>query len=317
MAGSTLRQPIWLKKARAIPNREGSITGWHRKIWVKDWDYTPTPIISASFGSNFPAWNTFTAARNCALQGLYVELGAFKLLVYLDFREVEDNEAHPYRQLAAQLGGRGVANIEDALREMLNPPAVPAPASKPEPIKLSVRASGILLHPTSLPGRFGIGDLGDAAYRFVDFLAASSQHYWQVMPLGPTSYGDSPYQALSALAGNPLLISLERLVAEHTLAPWDFDGAPLFTKNKVDYGPVIEFKQRLLHISFENFKTARGDAQKKELAAFTTANKSWLEDYALFAALKDHHAGRELECMGAGYRHARAGGPRALAPGAE
>jgi len=120
------------------------------------------------------------------------------------------------------------------------------------------RASGILLHPTSLPGRFGIGDLGSAACRFIDFLAGSGQQLWQIMPLGPTSYGDSPYQTLSAFAGNPSLISLERLVEDQYLAPWDFLGAPDFPAQTVDYGPVIDYKQRLLRLSFENFKSQQG-----------------------------------------------------------
>jgi 4-alpha-glucanotransferase len=231
----------------------------------------------------------FSSQELCT-KGLYVELGAFKYVVYLDFREVEDDQEHHYRQLAAKLGGRGVPSIEEALREMLHPPKPPEIVKIPEPFKFE-RASGILLHPTSLPGRFGIGDLGDAAYHFVDFLAGSQQHYWQIMPLGPTSYGDSPYQAISAFAGNPLLISLERLVEEHYLAPWDFDGAPVFPEHSVDYGPVINFKQRLLRLSFENFKANASGAQKTELAAFINQNQSWLEDYALFAALKEAHEG--------------------------
>jgi 4-alpha-glucanotransferase len=148
-----------------------------------------------------------------------------------------------------------------------------------------------LLHPTSLPGRFGIGDLGDAARRFVDFLAASGQQLWQIMPLGPTGYGDSPYQTLSAFAGNPLLISLERLVDEHILAPQDLAAAPPFPGDRVDFGRVIEFKQRLLRLSFENFKLNASEPQRQQLAAFIADNHGWLDDYALFAALKDHHAG--------------------------
>jgi len=158
-------------------------------------------------------------------------------------------------------------------------------------VKKPARTSGILLHPTSLPGRFGIGDLGAAAYRFVDFLADSRQQLWQIMPLGPTSYGDSPYQALSAFAGNPLLINLEKLVAEHCLAPWDFDNAPVFSAHQVDYGPVIDFKQRLLRLSYENFKNNASNEQKAALADFIEGQVSWLEDYALFAALKDQHGG--------------------------
>ena len=164
------------------------------------------------------------------------------------------------------------------------------PAAEAE-VKQARRASGVLLHPTSLPGRFGIGDLGDAAYRFVDFLAAGGQQYWQIMPLGPTSYGDSPYQALSALAGNPLLINLERLIEERWLAPWDLDTAPPFPPDRVDYGPVIDFRQRLLRLSYDNFKINASRARRDELADFVTANAWWLDDYALFAALKEHHGG--------------------------
>ncbi|MGC9333583.1 MAG: 4-alpha-glucanotransferase, partial [Anaerolineae bacterium] len=226
-------------------------------------------------------------------EGLYVELGAFKYVVYLDFREVEDDAEGRYAQLAAALAGRGVpassGGIAGALREMFEPRGEGEPAAAFSPS--SGRASGILLHVTSLPGRFGIGNLGDAAYRFVDFLAASGQQYWQVMPLGPTSYGDSPYQALSAFAGNPLLINLERLVEDRCLAPWDLNDAPQFPDNRVDYGPVIDYKQRLLRLSCENFQTNASDALRGELDDFVAANRWWLDDYALFAALKEHYGG--------------------------
>jgi 4-alpha-glucanotransferase len=217
-------------------------------------------------------------------EGLYVELAAFKYQVFMDFREVEDLDGN-YARLAALLNGRGVPSIDDALAEMLKPP-------EPEPVDPFPRASGILLHVTSLPGRFGIGNLGDAAYRFVDFLEASGQRYWQIMPLGPTSYGDSPYQALSTFAGNPLLISLERLVQDGLLAPWDLDGAPAFPDDHVDYGPVIKFKDRLLRVSHFHFKTNGSEALVGELAAYTARNKWWLDDYALFAALKGQAAAR-------------------------
>ena len=173
----------------------------------------------------------------------------------------------------------------------INPTEPTTPKTSAKPAKRTPRTSGILLHPTSLPGRFGIGDLGEAAYRFVDFLADSRQQLWQIMPLGPTSYGDSPYQALSAFAGNPLLINLERLVEEHCLAPWDFDGAPVFSEDVVDYGPVINFKQGLLRLSYENFKNNASPTQKAALAAFKKQQQSWLQDYALFVALKDQHGG--------------------------
>src|SRR6266545_5569188 len=97
------------------------------------------------------------------------------------------------------------------------------------------RASGILLHPTSLPGRFGIGDLGDEAYRFADFLIASGQSLWQVLPLGPTGYGDSPYACYSAFAGNTLLISPERLFKERLISKSDLASLPSFPNGKVDF----------------------------------------------------------------------------------
>src|SRR5262245_19697829 len=103
------------------------------------------------------------------------------------------------------------------------------------------RASGILLHPTSLPGPGGVGDLGDAAYRLVDWMATAKQRRWQIMPLGPTGYGDLPYASLSALAGNPVLISLNRLVQDGMLPPDALDDTPNFPADHVEFGPVIEW----------------------------------------------------------------------------
>src|ERR687883_192860 len=117
------------------------------------------------------------------------------------------------------------------------------------------RSSGILLHPTSLPGRFGIGDLGQEAYRFVDFLVDSGQGLWQVLPLGPTGYGDSPYQCFSAFAGNPLLVSPDLLVEQGLLSKGDVKHPPKFHATRVDYGPVIEYKRALLARAFEAFSS--------------------------------------------------------------
>lgn len=156
-----------------------------------------------------------------------------------------------------------------------------------------LRASGILLHPTSLPGAGGIGDLGQAAYAFVDFLAETGQSLWQVLPLGPTGYGDSPYQCFSAFAGNPLLISLETLVEEGWLTAEDLAEAPAFHAERVDYGPVIEFKNRLLWQAHDNFKAKATETDKAAYLAFVERSKSWLEDYAMFRALKDEHGGAE------------------------
>ncbi len=231
------------------------------------------------------------SSRELSDQGMYAELGAFQCVVYLDFREVVDDAEGHYAQLAASLGGRGVPSIAEALQAMLQPPEEPEVVAVEAEPELFPRGSGLLLHLTSLPGRFGIGDMGDAAYRFVDFLAESSQRYWQIMPLGPTSYGDSPYQGLSALAGNPLLISLERLVELRCLASWDLDTAPNFPENRVEYGPVIGWKQRMLRLSYDNFKMNASEGLKDELDAFCTAHAWWLDDYALFAALKEHYGG--------------------------
>jgi 4-alpha-glucanotransferase len=153
------------------------------------------------------------------------------------------------------------------------------------------RASGILLHPTSFPGRFGIGDLGDEAYAFVDFLAASGQSLWQVLPLGPTGYGDSPYQCFSAFAGNPLLISPQRLIQTGLLSDDDLSGAPRFRRKRVDFGPVIEYKKALLEKTFDNFKRLTDTILQAEFMDFCQGAAWWLEDYALFRALKDAHGG--------------------------
>ncbi|MCP4400897.1 MAG: 4-alpha-glucanotransferase [bacterium] len=152
------------------------------------------------------------------------------------------------------------------------------------------RSSGILLHPTSLPGKFGIGDLGEHAYRFVDLLAECRQKLWQIFPLGPTGYGDSPYQSFSAFAGNPLLISLEALVEEDWLAEADLAHEP-FDAHRVDYWPVIQCKTAILAKAHRNFLNSATSEQKADFETFCEKQESWLEDYALFMALKDTHEG--------------------------
>lgn len=151
------------------------------------------------------------------------------------------------------------------------------------------RASGILLHPTSLPGSNGIGDLGDPAYRFVDWLAAAKQRRWQVMPLGPTSYGDSPYASLSALAGNAMLISLERLVREGLIDQAALDTVPSFPNDHIDFGPVIDWKMGVLQSAFARFVVNTDAAQRALFEAFCHAQAAWLDTYALFAAAKEAH----------------------------
>jgi 4-alpha-glucanotransferase len=154
------------------------------------------------------------------------------------------------------------------------------------------RSSGILLHPTSLPGKFGIGDLGEAAYAFVDFLAASGQSLWQVLPLGPTGYGDSPYQCFSAFAGNTLLISPELLVKEGLLSAADLAHAPSFSAERVAFGEVIKFKNQLLAKVFGNFRRTTDTGLRADFEAFNQHAASWLDDYALFRALKDAQGGK-------------------------
>jgi 4-alpha-glucanotransferase len=158
-------------------------------------------------------------------------------------------------------------------------------------VMANTRKSGILLHPTSLPGRWGIGELGAAAYTFVDFLAAAGQQLWQVMPLGPTGYGDSPYQGFSAFAGNPLLISLDQLIEERLLAQEDLADAPAFSDTRADYGMVIPFKLAVLRRSFERFKASATIEQRRALADFRTEQRGWLANYTLFAAIKEAHGG--------------------------
>lgn len=153
------------------------------------------------------------------------------------------------------------------------------------------RASGILLHPTSLPGKYGIGELGQSAYDFVDFLVESGQSLWQILPLGPTGYGDSPYACFSALAGNPLLIDLDTLVAEGDVDAGDLAQAADFPSDYVDFGPVISFKTAILHRAARNFRARADAARCADFEQFCAENAGWLEDYALFMALKDAHGG--------------------------
>lgn len=153
------------------------------------------------------------------------------------------------------------------------------------------RASGILLHPTSLPGAYGVGDLGAQSFAFVDFLADAGQTLWQVLPLGPTGYGDSPYQCFSAFAGNTLLVSPDQLAADGLLHKSDLDDAPLFPTDRVDFGEAIKFKNRLLSRAFGNFKRANPVALRAEFESFRQRESAWLADYALFRALKDARGG--------------------------
>ncbi len=154
------------------------------------------------------------------------------------------------------------------------------------------RSSGVLMHPTSLPGSYGIGDLGPQAYRFIDFLYASGTKVWQILPLGPTGYGDSPYQSFSAFAGNPYLISPDLLLDENLLHPDDLSAHLDFSDEFVEFGRVIGWKLNLLERAFIRFKREPGLASiREEYAAFCADSANWLDDYALFMAIKEANGG--------------------------
>src|SRR5262245_31296154 len=155
------------------------------------------------------------------------------------------------------------------------------------------RTSGVLLHPTSLPGPFGIGDFGPEARRFVDFLAAAGQSFWQIMPLGPPSYGGSPYASTSAFAGNIALISPEKLVVSGLLTESDLHEASDFTPGAVDFAKVESTKRRWLERGFGAFRDRlKTDAAlKHHYESLVASLAPWLDDYALFAAMKDVHEG--------------------------
>ena len=155
-------------------------------------------------------------------------------------------------------------------------------------VVIDQRSSGILLHPTSLPGPYGIGDLGPAAVQWLDWLAAAGCHYWQTLPLGPTGFGDSPYQCFSAFAGDPYLISPDLLIEDGLI---DHPDHPTFTSDAVDYGAVIPWKLAVLDAAFDHFRSAPSKALFEAHAAFREQHRSWLEDYALFMAIKDDQGG--------------------------
>ena len=164
------------------------------------------------------------------------------------------------------------------------------------------RASGILLHPTSFPSPYGIGDMGKGAYDFIDFLQKSGQRLWQILPLTPTGFGDSPYQSFSAFAGQPLIISPERLMDMGLLTEDDLADCPAGDGKNVDYGQIVPWKNSILKKAFESFKNVTDKELLKAFKAFIKENKSWLHDYALFMSCKEKHEGRSWNSWEEEYR---------------
>lgn len=172
------------------------------------------------------------------------------------------------------------------------------------------RQSGILLHPTSLFSPYGIGDLGPGAYAWIDFLAAAGCRLWQVLPLGPTGYGDSPYQSFSTFAGNPYLISPQILLNEGLLTLNDLNHLPSFSEKRVDFGMLISWKLALLEKAYFHFERANNTNLEQDFSQFKQEQSAWLEDYTLFMALKEAHNGQPWTQWEAPLRDRR---PKALA----
>jgi 4-alpha-glucanotransferase len=164
------------------------------------------------------------------------------------------------------------------------------------------RAAGILLHPTSLPGPHGCGDIGPSAYRFVDWLAAARQKLWQVLPLSPTGFGNSPYAAASAFAGNPLLISIEALRDDGLLSDDDISAVPSFPHEQVSFVESSVWKNDLLRRAYGRLLTPGCAAHTEPFERFRAEQAGWLDDYALFMALREAHDGRVWTAWGAAIR---------------
>jgi 4-alpha-glucanotransferase len=153
------------------------------------------------------------------------------------------------------------------------------------------RSGGVLCHPTAFPSRYGVGDLGKGAYDFIEWLAGAGQQLWQVLPLGPTGYADSPYQSFSAFAGNPLLISPDGMAWSGLLPADALLDAPDFPSDRVDFGAVITYKQMLFRRSFEHFRAQGTDDQRRGFESYRATQAAWLSDFGLFMALKGYFGG--------------------------
>lgn len=160
-------------------------------------------------------------------------------------------------------------------------------------MKETTRLSGILLHPTSLSSPYGIGDLGEEAYEFINFLEKAGQHLWQVLPLNPTGYGDSPYQSFSAFAGQTLLISPAHLKELGLIEGYEILHCPMQDESHIDYGVIIPWKQRIFELAYKRFRMSSyaNDNLRKEYESFCSENAFWLNDYALFMSVKKLHGG--------------------------
>ncbi|MGD0339570.1 MAG: 4-alpha-glucanotransferase [Bacteroidota bacterium] len=153
------------------------------------------------------------------------------------------------------------------------------------------RSSGILLHPTSLPGPFGSGDLGAESYKFIDLLLSTGQSLWQMLPIGPAGMANSPYMSLSAFAGSPLFIDLCELVSHGWLTHYDLDGMPHFSDQRVNYPQVTTARMAMLAKAAKNFFLKRNEEDSQQFETYCSTEKSWLEDYSLFQALNDRYDG--------------------------
>jgi len=172
------------------------------------------------------------------------------------------------------------------------PAAAPPSPGGPLFAWLQDRGAGVLLHPTSFPGNQGIGTLDTAAERFLDFLAAAGLRHWQICPLGPTGFGDSPYQCFSAFAGNPYLIDLEALVTAGLLDSADLRPLRALPVDRIDFGALYHLKWPLLHAAHARLSAGKGREPYGSFADFKRLHAEWLAPYALFRALKDHHQGQ-------------------------
>ena len=157
--------------------------------------------------------------------------------------------------------------------------------------KTNHRYSGVLVHPTSFPSPYGIGDMGRGAHEFIDFLAMAGQHLWQVLPLGPSGNGNSPYQSYSVFAGQTLLISPELLIEKKLLTETDVHPIPEFNADRVDYDKVTTYKTSLFKKAYEHFRHTADKNLLEEYDSFQSNNQYWLDDYCLYMAGKDYHNG--------------------------